>query len=303
MTPVSLNPPGPNSLLQGQNQFINFSPINQDPPTLFNLLGGDYTDQDHDHHQDHGKLIFEQDGSSSNNHEQVYNNSSSDPSSARDTNLSSSLEEESGHGSEKWMSSKMRLMKKMINTTTATTDDATKTPIMRSSNNSAADKQITTTPMMNPSNYLRQRSPHSNNSGGNNIIRVCSDCNTTTTPLWRSGPMGPKSLCNACGIRQRKARRAMAEAANGLATPTKTNKEKKPRVNNSTQFKKKSNSITTTTPTTSAGSSSQDVKKLESYALNLRNNSDFEDMFPSDEATEAALLLMRISSGKLFNLN
>jgi hypothetical protein len=45
MTPVSLNPPGPNSLLQGQNQFINFSPIHQDPPTLFNLLGG------HDHHQ------------------------------------------------------------------------------------------------------------------------------------------------------------------------------------------------------------------------------------------------------------
>jgi hypothetical protein len=52
MTPVSLNPPGPNSLLQGQNQFINFSPIHQDPPTptLFNLLGGDYT-QNHDHHQ------------------------------------------------------------------------------------------------------------------------------------------------------------------------------------------------------------------------------------------------------------
>ncbi|KAG9137464.1 hypothetical protein Leryth_019888 [Lithospermum erythrorhizon] len=34
------------------------------------------------------------------------------------------------------------------------------------------------------------------------------DCNTTKTPLWRSGPKGPKSLCNACGIRQRKARRA-----------------------------------------------------------------------------------------------
>lgn len=41
------------------------------------------------------------------------------------------------------------------------------------------------------------------------IIRTCSDCNTTKTPLWRSGPCGPKSLCNACGIRQRKARRAM----------------------------------------------------------------------------------------------
>lgn len=34
------------------------------------------------------------------------------------------------------------------------------------------------------------------------VVRVCSDCNTTKTPLWRSGPCGPKSLCNACGIRR-----------------------------------------------------------------------------------------------------
>ena len=24
------------------------------------------------------------------------------------------------------------------------------------------------------------------------VVRVCSDCNTTKTPLWRSGPCGPK---------------------------------------------------------------------------------------------------------------
>jgi hypothetical protein len=24
------------------------------------------------------------------------------------------------------------------------------------------------------------------------VVRVCSDCNTTKTPLWRSGPRGPK---------------------------------------------------------------------------------------------------------------
>jgi hypothetical protein len=26
------------------------------------------------------------------------------------------------------------------------------------------------------------------------VIRVCSDCNTTKTPLWRSGPCGPKVI-------------------------------------------------------------------------------------------------------------
>ncbi|AQL04118.1 uncharacterized protein LOC100191563 [Zea mays] len=58
------------------------------------------------------------------------------------------------------------------------------------------------------------------------VIRVCSDCNTTKTPLWRSGPCGPKSLCNACGIRQRKARRAMMAAASGSvsAVPTDSGK-------------------------------------------------------------------------------
>ncbi|CAN6468291.1 unnamed protein product [Victoria cruziana] len=44
----------------------------------------------------------------------------------------------------------------------------------------------------------------------NGVARVCVDCQTTKTPLWRSGPRGPKSLCNACGIRYRKRRKAAA---------------------------------------------------------------------------------------------
>ncbi|KAI3752565.1 hypothetical protein L2E82_24599 [Cichorium intybus] len=36
--------------------------------------------------------------------------------------------------------------------------------------------------------------------------KLCVDCKTSKTPLWRSGPAGPKSLCNACGIRYRKKR-------------------------------------------------------------------------------------------------
>lgn len=36
---------------------------------------------------------------------------------------------------------------------------------------------------------------------------VCAWCNTTNSPEWRKGPGGPKSLCNACGLRYAKARR------------------------------------------------------------------------------------------------
>ncbi|XP_074585803.1 GATA transcription factor 9-like [Curcuma longa] len=64
-------------------------------------------------------------------------------------------------------------------------------------------------------------------SGGPISIRACSNCNTTKTPLWRSGPHGPKSLCNACGIRQRKVRRAM-EAAAAAAAVCRVRKEEKP---------------------------------------------------------------------------
>ncbi|KAL3620655.1 hypothetical protein CASFOL_035567 [Castilleja foliolosa] len=46
------------------------------------------------------------------------------------------------------------------------------------------------------------------------IKKCCSDCKTTKTPLWRSGPAGPKSLCNACGIRQRK-KRPLSDVATG----------------------------------------------------------------------------------------
>ncbi|KAL6894398.1 hypothetical protein ACP4OV_008496 [Aristida adscensionis] len=37
--------------------------------------------------------------------------------------------------------------------------------------------------------------------------KACTECGTTKTPLWRGGPCGPMSLCNACGIRYRKKRR------------------------------------------------------------------------------------------------
>ncbi|XP_010259404.1 PREDICTED: GATA transcription factor 15-like [Nelumbo nucifera] len=43
----------------------------------------------------------------------------------------------------------------------------------------------------------------------NEAKKSCADCGTTKTPLWRGGPAGPKTLCNACGIRYRKKRRAV----------------------------------------------------------------------------------------------
>ncbi|XP_039033189.1 GATA transcription factor 11-like isoform X2 [Hibiscus syriacus] len=37
-------------------------------------------------------------------------------------------------------------------------------------------------------------------------VRKCLHCEVTKTPQWREGPMGPKTLCNACGVRFRSGR-------------------------------------------------------------------------------------------------
>ena len=31
--------------------------------------------------------------------------------------------------------------------------------------------------------------------------RICTHCQTDNTPQWRIGPLGPRTLCNACGVR------------------------------------------------------------------------------------------------------
>ncbi|KAJ6722685.1 GATA TRANSCRIPTION FACTOR 2 [Salix koriyanagi] len=48
-------------------------------------------------------------------------------------------------------------------------------------------------------------SPHSlaETEGG---VRRCTHCASEKTPQWRTGPLGPKTLCNACGVRYKSGR-------------------------------------------------------------------------------------------------
>lgn len=53
---------------------------------------------------------------------------------------------------------------------------------------------------------------HHNHSQDQNLspvsqsVRKCLHCEITKTPQWRAGPMGPKTLCNACGVRYKSGR-------------------------------------------------------------------------------------------------
>ncbi|KAM5566025.1 putative GATA transcription factor 22 [Rosa sericea] len=164
----------------------------------------------------------------------------------------------------------------------------------------------------------------SNNKSSSSIVsavRVCSDCSTNTTPLWRSGPRGPKSLCNACGIRQRKARRSVAEAAaaglaGGTTGPAATTaattaksssmskgKEKKSRQNhNVTVSCKKKRKLIMTDDSTSTAAPSIYYKRNDKQLCNFKQvaASPPSALFPRD-VEEAAILLMDLSSGLSMN--
>lgn len=130
-----------------------------------------------------------------------------------------------------------------------------------------------------------------------------------------------QSLCNACGIRQRKARRAMSEAAaaaNGFviatdsasismksmtSTTTRVHgnyKEKKQRAGHVAHYKSKCKLADTTTTTTSVISTHED--KVCSFKADfgfgsLKDNSALiQGVFPQDVA-QAAILLMELSCG------
>lgn len=38
------------------------------------------------------------------------------------------------------------------------------------------------------------------------VGRRCLHCQSDRTPQWRAGPLGPKTLCNACGVRYKSGR-------------------------------------------------------------------------------------------------
>mmetsp|Transcript_13973 Transcript_13973/g.30215 ORF Transcript_13973/g.30215 Transcript_13973/m.30215 type:complete len:624 (-) Transcript_13973:1251-3122(-) len=61
--------------------------------------------------------------------------------------------------------------------------------------------------------------------GSKTGAKQCVECGATSTPQWREGPAGPKTLCNACGVRyvraqQRANKRGGSASARAAFSPT-----------------------------------------------------------------------------------
>lgn len=63
-------------------------------------------------------------------------------------------------------------------------------------------------PEKKPGKATSSKKKDSGEGGGdaNSDGRRCLHCATDKTPQWRTGPMGPKTLCNACGVRYKSGR-------------------------------------------------------------------------------------------------
>ncbi|KAL7120024.1 hypothetical protein ACP275_02G097900 [Erythranthe tilingii] len=110
--------------------------------------------------------------------------------------------------------------------------------------------------------------------------KCCSDCKTTKTPLWRSGPSGPKSLCNACGIKHRKRRPTPATAVEGAWK----NEVKKGKIGKTRKMKEEMIKPL--------------GKEVEKENLKKKKKSSRRQW---GEVEKAALLLMALSCGAVFD--
>ncbi|KAK9282214.1 hypothetical protein L1049_005127 [Liquidambar formosana] len=109
------------------------------------------------------------------------------------------------------------------------------------------------------------------------LKKTCTDCYTTRTPLWRGGPAGPRTLCNACGIRHRKKRRALLGLNAGGAEKIK----KKSRSSNKSKL----------------GLSLKLRLMALGREMGLQRSAGFGKQGKLGEEEQAAILLMAISCG------
>ncbi|KAF1002555.1 GATA transcription factor 15-like [Apium graveolens] len=110
------------------------------------------------------------------------------------------------------------------------------------------------------------------------IKKSCSDCKTTRTPLWRGGPSGPKSLCNACGIKYNKKRRQLLGAERSIKHGIKKKQKKS---NNEVE---------------------RSVKVMRLIALGKEMGLKISATTKFGEEEEAAILLMALSCGSLVSM-
>ncbi|KAL8160703.1 hypothetical protein V2J09_002240 [Rumex salicifolius] len=122
-------------------------------------------------------------------------------------------------------------------------------------------------------------------------MKACTGCYTTITPLWRGGPAGPKTLCNACGIKYHKKRRAQMGIESGKIEKAKSKKK----MNSGNSIRNYSNQ--------SNGEDKSSIRvPLKIKMVMKKCNGGGSEIIGRKlgEEEQAALLLMALSCGSIY---
>ncbi|KIR34516.1 white collar 2 protein [Cryptococcus deuterogattii MMRL2647] len=86
---------------------------------------------------------------------------------------------------------------------TPSSRSSTDTPPGGDKNKNKVGRPAKTNTKPSTSGHKRQKSGTGGPIGGSEgeTMYVCVTCGRTDSPEWRKGPLGPKTLCNACGLR------------------------------------------------------------------------------------------------------
>ncbi|PKA46457.1 GATA transcription factor 2 [Apostasia shenzhenica] len=80
------------------------------------------------------------------------------------------------------------------------------TPSSSSTTSSSSSSEFPTPKAKSAGTNVGGRKNASAEAGVDGGVRRCTHCASEKTPQWRTGPLGPKTLCNACGVRYKSGR-------------------------------------------------------------------------------------------------
>ena len=133
---------------------------------------------------------------------------------------------------------------------------------------------------------------------------MCACCRTRKTPLWRTGPTGAKTLCNACGVRFKNGR-IVVDAKGGVIGVAPTSRKRPPPTAIMSRMEKHAKTIAPSATFRGASFAYKHVHDARVIELERVGARDGSSPFPRVHSAtiltdyDGAVLLMLLHDGEL----
>ncbi|KAI9259436.1 hypothetical protein BDA99DRAFT_92887 [Phascolomyces articulosus] len=114
-----------------------------------------------------------------------------------------------------------------------------------SSNKSAKNNTTNSSNSSNSNNNNGNTTSKGRNNSNGGAVKKCLYCGSKSTPMWRRGPQGAGTLCNACGVKWKHGKILTGSSSSDMnppSTPSTATKERRGSSNKNEKKRKKSSS-------------------------------------------------------------